>query len=282
MDRASWTVAVAAALLVGTTGCGQQTAADTAGTPDTPAASPSPSASATEGAARRGTVEVDGAELAYWCQGQGAPVVLLEAGSDSAGTSEFSEMVPQIADVTTVCTYNRLGTGTGSDIAPKRARTSTDLAETLDGVATALQLEPPYVVSGQSGGGNVVIAYAQAHPAKVAALVPIEGYFDDPAEIAAWQADEGFTWEDNPEHVDVVAAAELQAAYAMPFGDFPVLVISASSADPGGPENQAHWLAISPRSSQVVVDGPHDLPMSAPDELAALIVGVVENVRAGE
>ena len=73
-----------------------------------------------------------------------------------------------------------------------------DLVRVLDRLLEAEQLDPPYVMSGQSGGGNIAIAYAEAHPDRVAALATIEAYHDDPAEMMAWQAEEGFTWEDNP------------------------------------------------------------------------------------
>lgn len=247
---------------------------------EAPGASPTPTVSDAAPADRHGTVTVDGFRIAYACRGEGSPAVVLEAGSDSAGTTSFPPaLLDPIADVTTVCTYNRLGTGRGSDGPPDSARTFDDLVAVLDGTLTALALEPPYVISGQSGGGNVAIAYARAHPDRVAALIPIEAYRDDPAATQAWQAEEGFTWADNPEHVDVVQASIAQAAYEFPLGDFPVLVISATNADPGGPENQAQWLAISPDSRQVVIEGPHDLQVSAPGELAAQIVAVLAEIQ---
>lgn len=177
--------------------------------------------------------------------------------------------------MTTVCTYNRLGTGSGSGAPPDRARTLDDLVSVLDGVLEALELDPPYVMSGQSGGGNIAIAYAVAHPDRVAALAPIEAYHDDPAEMMAWQAEEGFTWEDNPEHMDWVQASVEQDAYPMPIGEFPVLLISATGADPGGVENQAYWLGLSPDSRQVVIEGSHELQFTAPEEGAAEIVDLV-------
>ncbi len=225
---------------------------------------------------RRGEVEFDGNTVSYWCTGEGDPTVILEAGSDSSGTQDWPlGFVAPIADVTTVCTYNRLGTGGGSSDPPDHARTYDDLVSALDGVLGALELEPPFVMAGQSAGGNIAIAYAEAHPDRVAALVPIEAYHDDPAEMMAWQAEEGFTWEDNIEHVDWVQASVEQDAYAMPIGEFPVLVISATQADPGGVENQAHWLGLSPDSQQVVIEGPHDLQFTAPEEVAAEIVDLL-------
>jgi pimeloyl-ACP methyl ester carboxylesterase len=226
-------------------------------------------------------VEFDGLTVAFHCAGEGGPAVILEAGSDSRGTTSFAgAMVVPIAKVTTVCTYDRLGTGTSSK-APDEPRTFHDLVSVLDGVITALELDPPYVMVGQSAGAEVVIAYAAAHPERVAALMPIEGSRNDPADLAAWQAEEGFTWEDNVEHMDLVPAATEIYSVAMPLGDFPVVVVSGSYADPGGPENQAYWLGLSPNSRQIVIEGPHDLQETAPEELAAAIVDVVTGLQKG-
>ncbi len=80
-----------------------------------------------------GTLEVDGTSVSYWCSGGGSPAVVLEAGTDSAGTQEFPvPFIAPIAEVTTVCTYNRLGTGSGSGAPPDRARSVDDLVRVLD------------------------------------------------------------------------------------------------------------------------------------------------------
>lgn len=235
--------------------------------------------STTSATAQQGTVEFDGTSVGYSCRGEGSPAVILEAGTDSAGTQSFPPaFVDPIAEVTTVCTYDRLGTSAGSDDPPDHSRSLGDLIEVLHGVLGALELEPPVVVAGQSGGGNIAIAYAEAHPDRVAALVTIDSYHDDPAMMTAMQAEEGFTWEDNPEHMDWVQASVEQDAYVMPFGEFPVLVISATQADEGGVENQAHWLQISPNSEQVEVDGPHDLQSANPEETSAPIVDLVSGL----
>ena len=50
-------------------------------------------------------------------------------------------------------------------------------------------------------------------------------------------------------------------------------------ADEDGPENQAHWLGLSPNSRQILIDGPHDLQETAPDELAAAIVALLAELE---
>ena len=81
--------------------------------------------------------------------------------------------------------------------------------------------------------------------------------------------------------MDLLPAATEIYTVAMPIGDFPVVVISGSMVDPGGPENQAYWLGLSPNSRQIVIEGPHDLQETAPEELAAAIVEVVTDLQEG-
>ena len=79
-------------------------------------------------------------------------------------------------------------------------------------------------------------------------------------------------WTDNPEFVDYVSGSEEQDTMTMPIGNFPVLVISATEADPGGEKNQRYWLGLSPHSRQVVIEGPHELVQTAPEQVVAEIL----------
>jgi hypothetical protein len=58
----------------------------------------------------------------------------------------------------------------------------------------------------------------------------------------------------------------------MPIGNFPVLVVSATQADPGGEKNQRYWLRLSPNSRQVAIEGPHDLQEVAPQQVVTEIL----------
>ena len=140
-----------------------------------------------------------------------------------------------------------------------------DLCAVQDQVVAKLPLHTPYVLVGQSGGGNLNIGCAARHPERTAALVTIDSYHDDPQKLRA----EGFVWSGNPELVDYVDYSEELDTLTMPIGDFPVLIISATDADPGGAQNQRYWLGLSPRSRQVVIEGPHDLQQTAPEEVVA-------------
>ena len=263
----SSSLAVSAALLL-LAGCGGDDESSAA-----PSSAPSASASPS---ARGGSLSLpSGGTVTYWCAGEGSPGVLLEAGTDSGGTGAYPPrfLDPLVAE-TTVCTYDRPGTGT-SDPAPDRRRTMADLCAVQGEVLAQLPVRPPYVLVGQSGGGNLSIGCAARHPERVAALVTIDSYHDDPEELRA----EGFVWDDNPEHVDYVDYSVELDRLTLPIGNFPVLVISATEADEGGEENQRHWLRLSPTSRQVVVEGPHDLHEVAPVEVVTPILEELRRLR---
>jgi pimeloyl-ACP methyl ester carboxylesterase len=217
------------------------------------------------GGVRDGFLKVPAGErLHYRCQGAGSPPIIIEAGSGSAGTTSFpGAFIDPLAAVTTVCTYDRPGTGSSDLPRTNHARAGDDQCEVEDELIAGLGLGPPYVLMGQSAGGNIVIWCAARHPSKVAALVTIEAYHDSPAMLRK----EPLGWQSLPDHVDQVKFAIELDGMRMPIGKFPVLVFSATRADPGGPRNQRYWLGLSPNSRQVVVEGGHDLHLDAPEKL---------------
>ena len=254
-------VAVVAALVL-VAGCGSEPSDEAAPASASPTPSPSPSA-------RTGTLQLSsGAAVSYWCAGTGSPAVLLEAGTDSGGTDAYpARFLDPLVARTTVCTYDRPGTGT-SDPPPRRRRTMSDLCAVQDEVLAKLSLRSPVALVGQSGGGNLNIGCAARHPERVALLVTIDSYHDDPEGLKA----EGFVWTDNPEFVDYVDYSRELDTLKLPIGSFPVLVLSATDADEGGEQNQRHWLQLSPHSRQVAIEGPHNLQEVAAEKVVAEIL----------
>jgi hypothetical protein len=264
--------APAAALMLVAACGGDPSGAEVNRSPDTSSPT-SPSASSAE--RRDGTLTLaSGASVSYWCAGEGSPGVLLEAGTDSGGTDAYpSAFVDPLVGETSVCTYDRPGTGS-SDAPTRRRRTMRDLCAVQDQVIAQLLLPTPYVLVGQSGGGNLNIGCAARHPKRVAGLVTIDSYHADPEDLRA----EGFVWTDNPEFVDYVDYSEELDTLTMPIGDFPVLVISATAADPGGEKNQRYWLGLSARSRQVSIEGPHDLQEAAPEQVVTEILKELDSL----
>lgn len=135
----------------------------------------------------------------------------------------------------------------------------------------ALELGDDVALVGQSGGGNIANWCASQEPKSVAALALIEAYHDDPKGLAA----EGMRWDDNSEKVGWVESSKMLDQIDMPIGTFPVLVISATQADPGGAKNQEHWLGLSTHSRQVIVEGGHNLHQEAPQEVTNEILKTI-------
>jgi hypothetical protein len=88
----------------------------------------------------------------------------------TAGQNQLSDIERQFAARTLVCAYDRAGVG-ASDPPARTPRSVRELVGDLDAFAAAARAAPPYLLVGQSMGGNVVFAYAQAHPQKVAGFV---------------------------------------------------------------------------------------------------------------
>ena len=139
-----------------------------AGEPDTPA-SPSPS---TDGAvADTGLVDVGGYELDYQCAGDrgDGPTVVLEAGYDSAGTSTWFDLQPDVAEFARVCTYDRAGVGT-SDPRPSSMEpvTGEQIAGELHALLQGIDETGPFVLVGHSYGGLLVRTFGANYPSEVA------------------------------------------------------------------------------------------------------------------
>jgi pimeloyl-ACP methyl ester carboxylesterase len=118
------------------------------------------------------TASVDGRKLSGHCSGAqqgGSPAILLESGMGS-GQTQLNSIEEALAERTLVCSYDRAGTA-GSDPPSNVPRPVSELVADLDAFAAAAEAQPPYVLVGQSMGGNVVFMYAQAHPEKVAGFV---------------------------------------------------------------------------------------------------------------
>ena len=229
---------------------------------------------------RSGNVAISdaGNEVFFSCVGTGKPVILLEAGDDSGGTQAYSSaIIDPLAKHTTTCTYDRPGTG-NSDEARGRRRTLASYRTDVSAFLQAAHLQPPYVLVGQSGGGNLLISYASAQADDVAGLVLIETYHDDPVRLAKefgpfdpkTATGEKFDTMDNVRALDKLP---------LPLGDFPVLVMTATNADPGNKKNQAYWLGISPDSRQVVITGSHNLHNDDPARVTKEIIRTLEDIQ---
>jgi pimeloyl-ACP methyl ester carboxylesterase len=121
-------------------------------------------------AARTVTARVDGRVLSGHCRGErrDEPAVVLDSGSGRQG--HLAGLEELLMKRTLVCAYDRAGIGR-SDPPAKTPRPVSELVSDLDAFATAADVPAPYALVGELTGGNVVLAYAQTHPEKVAGFV---------------------------------------------------------------------------------------------------------------
>jgi pimeloyl-ACP methyl ester carboxylesterase len=184
----------------------------------------------------------DGRRIYMECRGSGSPTVILESGAGNGGDiwsfrdlgSHKPEVLPAVARLTRVCTYDRPGTSlqgcapSRSDPVPQPRTVAQDVAELHD-LLLAAHIRPPYVLAGHSFGGMILRLFAGTYPFQVRGFVSIDAaeeiYYG--AYLALLTPEEI-----NPPGVEVsvaVAAAEMwQARVDKPLRPMPMIVLEHS------------------------------------------------------
>jgi pimeloyl-ACP methyl ester carboxylesterase len=112
-------------------------------------------------------VQSDGVRLFARVRGQGKPAVIIEAGLSPA--VEWWPVADQLAQHTQVVTYDRAGWGFS---APSSSpRTADQITRELRALLSALAIEPPYVLVGESIGALYAQHFARTHANEIAGLV---------------------------------------------------------------------------------------------------------------
>ncbi|BAY89989.1 MULTISPECIES: alpha/beta fold hydrolase [unclassified Tolypothrix] len=115
-------------------------------------------------------IDVGGYSLHLYTAGESGPTVIVE---HSLGGLEGYLLLPEIAKHTRVCIYDRAGYG-WSDHSPY-PRTSAQIVAELDYLLTQANIQPPYILVGNSFGSYNVRLYAQYFPEKVMGMVLTDG-----------------------------------------------------------------------------------------------------------
>jgi pimeloyl-ACP methyl ester carboxylesterase len=235
-----------------------------------------------------GRADVGGYELAYACEGEGTPVVVLEAGLGAAGTQEFFSFMDGVSASTRVCAYDRAGTGS-SDARPESAGPVTAglMADELHALLAAIGVESPVVIAAHSYGGMPARMFAEAYADDVAGLVLID--VSSEPEVPVYQRLGAGPWVDETDRIDIRATVdELRAAGDL--GDLPLVVVTAELIDDRwlatvpdlAARAQARLAGLSSDGIEVVALGSkHFVHDDAPEVVATAIRIVVEAAAAG-
>jgi pimeloyl-ACP methyl ester carboxylesterase len=116
-------------------------------------------------------IDADGQPLHVVCAGSGRPMVLCESGI-AASSLSWTRVLPDIAEFTHVCAYDRAGLGWSE---PARTpRTLARLVAELHGVVAHSSTAGSAVLVGHSFGAFLVCAYTCEYPGEVAGLVLLD------------------------------------------------------------------------------------------------------------
>jgi pimeloyl-ACP methyl ester carboxylesterase len=116
-------------------------------------------------------ISVGDHQLHLFCQGDGLPLVILEA-PEAGGSSAWGRVQPALAARTRVCSYDRSGLGwsEASSMTFEPGRVAGELHALLD----AVKVHRPVVLVGQSLGAWYARLYAGQYPQDVTALVLVD------------------------------------------------------------------------------------------------------------
>ena len=113
----------------------------------------------------------DGRAMTLYCEGSGAPVVVMDAGLGD-GAASWRKVQGAIARTTKVCGYDRAGLG-GSTMGPL-PRDTASIAADLKALLKAAKLPGPYVLVGHSMGSYDMRMYASLNLKSVAGMVLVD------------------------------------------------------------------------------------------------------------
>lgn len=113
----------------------------------------------------------DGRRLALYCEGEGAPTVLFEAGAGNSAVI-WSKVQPAISKSVRTCSYDRAGYGS-SDL-DRGPRDAEHVAADLYAALKTAGVEEPYLLVGHSLGGFFMRLFATRHREAVVGMVLVD------------------------------------------------------------------------------------------------------------
>ncbi len=118
----------------------------------------------------------DGKTIHVKCMGTGAPTVILTPGLGGS-SADWHEVQPQLAEVTRVCAWDRLGSGLSSKATG--LETVADTTADLIAALKAARIEGPFVVVGHSLGAYESLLLKDRAPETVVGMVLVDPSIPD-------------------------------------------------------------------------------------------------------
>lgn len=250
-------------------------------------------------------VDVGGGKLDCTVYGEGSPTIVLLSGG-RAPQVYWNPVVPDIAEKTTVLTYDRAGCGK-SPLGDQPAH-GMQSARDLDALLRELDLPKPYVVVGHSYGGKIARLFTSLYPEDVGGLILEDTQHEDVLEEERkilkgedLQILEGMLvmmkGRDPPvTEIDYIGITAEQVRKSRPLPEIPFLVISSGKRMREVPrafsaearlelaelnrELQRRLVNLIPGGKQIIVeDAGHNIHVEKPEALILPVLEMVTEVR---
>ncbi len=115
-------------------------------------------------------IDIGDFKLHLYSKGTGTPTVIID---HSLGGIEGYFLIDALAEITQVCIYDRAGYGWSNR--SQKYRCSKNIVTELDLLLTKANIEPPYILVGNSFGSYNMRLYAHQFPNKVVGMVLTDG-----------------------------------------------------------------------------------------------------------
>jgi len=121
-------------------------------------------------------VDVYGRQMHIFCQGNGSPTVIADAGNGDFSIT-WGLVQPEVAQHTRICVYDRAGYG-WSEASPEH-RTTQQMTAELHTLLQNAEIEGPYILVGHSLGGFNMRMYASLYPEEVVGMVLVDAAHEE-------------------------------------------------------------------------------------------------------
>ena len=235
------------------------------------------------------------------CIGSGRPTVILEAGYGDNGTI-WAPVQIHASEFVRICSYDRAGLER-SDEPDHYPRTGAEVVADLHAALQAAQVEPPYLLVGQSYGALFSRLFAATYPDEVAGLLLLDPWpvdFDEQLKALVtdeqWTAYESLLADEPDNEVIDFHATYDELRTAGPLPDVPLLILShgqppsAACCPAGWPivEQERLWqqlqedlAKLTPSGEQrVVSESGHMIHQAKPDVVIDAIAEMVERTKS--